>query len=41
MEVLCCVCDNEIEVGPGDREIVCMNCLTPLMVYEDGTTEPM
>jgi hypothetical protein len=34
-------CDHQNEVEPGEREIACEMCRTPLNVYEDGTTDLM
>ncbi len=41
MTVICCICEHGHEVPPDTRDLVCEKCLTPLIVYEDGSTEPM
>ena len=41
LQALCCVCNYFNDVEEDEREIVCENCLVALMVYEDGSTEPM
>ena len=41
MDAICCVCNYHNEVDDDEHETVSENCGAALMVYEDGSTEPM
>jgi hypothetical protein len=41
MVVKCIICENEMECPDEWTEILCSWCLTPLMVYKDGSTDVM